>query len=312
VKAALNRFICKLEQIFLHENWMVGIIDQPIENSLTWKACPPIQWLGPRSKTRYLADPFPWPEKQNVFLCESFNFEQQKGAIKRIEVKNGKTVSESEERIPLPGHISFPFVFVNEGHIYILPETSASRAIVLLRWVREKKEWSAFSTVLEDVAAADSILFNREGLFWIAYTDVDRGRVHDNLNLLYASSLEGPWKKHEKNPVVQGLEISRCGGTPFSIENKLYRPAQDCSERYGKSLRIMEVVECTPSAYKEREVAIIPPNDANNPDGIHTLSAWGNKCLVDGKRMMFSPKQVLIKIRRRLAKIRAWIFLSNK
>ena len=281
---------------------MVGIIDQPIENSLAWKSCPPIRWLGQRSKIRYLADPFPWPEKKNVILCESYNFDLQKGAIKRIEIKNDEPVSEEEEPIPLPGHISFPFVFMHEGKIYILPETSASRTLLLLQWAPDKKEWKKHAVVLENVGAADSILFKHNGLFWIAYTDIDIG-FHDNLNLLYASSLEGPWSKHVNNPVIKGLEGSRCGGTPFCIGNKIYRPAQDCSERYGKSLRIMEIVECSPTAYKEKEAAIILPNDTNNPDGIHTLSAWGDKCLVDGKRLMFSPKQVLKKIRRRIIKI---------
>jgi hypothetical protein len=281
---------------------MIGVIDQPIASAVQWKTCPPIRWLSARSQRRYLADPFPWPGSSDEVLCENYDFTTRLGCIKRLKIKDDRIVSETIEKFPLPGHLSFPFLFEHEGSAYALPESAAAREMSLFRWEPEKKEWNKIASPLKDVAAADSVLFRFGDLFWIAYTDVEMTAA-GNLNLLYAPSLAGPWQPHASNPVVRGTESSRCGGTPFYVGDTLYRPAQDCSRCYGWALRIMRILECSPAAFREEEVARVSPVGGENPHGIHTLSAWGDRCLVDGKRWMFSPGQVLGKIGRRLARI---------
>src|SRR5262249_50414971 len=161
-----------------------------------------------------------------------------------------------------------------------------------LKWA--EIEWKTYATVLDNVAAADSVLFERDGLFWITYTDIDIDPF-DNLNLCFAPSLAGPWQVHPRNPVKFDPRSSRGAGTPFSIEGQIYRPVQDCGECYGGAVRIMKITECSPSVYREEEVSFIVPGPGKNPHGFHTLSSWGAKCLVDGKRMMFSPGSILTK-----------------
>jgi len=185
-----------------------------------------------------------------------------------------------------------------------LPESSAVRELILFRWNPEKNEWEKIASPLKDVAAADSVLYEYGGLFWIAYTDVETNSG-DNLNLIYAPSLEGPWTPHAANPVTRGEASSRCGGTPFYVGNTLYRPAQDCLRCYGGAIRIMRIIECSPTAFREEEVTRIPPLGGENPHGLHTLAAWGDRCLVDGRRWMFSPAQVLRKVIRRSRRILA-------
>lgn len=301
---AFEQFRRKLAAIFLHESWMIGVIDQPIGNALAWTKCPPVRWLSERSSKRYLADPFAWPDRLDTVLCENYDYDAELGSIHKLGIRGDRIVSEGVEAFSLPGHLSFPFLFGHEGAVYALPESSSARELTLFRWGPEKREWSKIVSLLRDVAAADSVLFQHNGLFWVAYTDVDQSAT-ENLNLLYAPSLTGPWQKHPLNPVVRGAEISRCGGTPFVAGGKLYRPVQDCSSCYGGAIRIMEVVACSPEVFCEREVTVILPKKGGmNPHGLHTLSAWGDRCLVDGKRMVFSPGHVLKKIRRRLAGLR--------
>ncbi len=303
MKAALTKLWGKLEAIACRESWMIGVIDQPIANAVTWERCPPVRWISERSFKRYLADPFPWPGSSDTVFCEEFDYGKEVGTIKRLEIKEDRIASESLEKLPLQGHLSFPFLFEREGAVYALPESSAALELSLFRWEPSDKQWVKIASPMVGVASADNILFEYGGFFWIAYTDVSGESSFDNLNLLYATSLEGPWQSHRANPVVTGSASSRCGGTPFYIDGVLYRPAQDCSRCYGGALRIMRVIECSSEAYREQEVAFLNPNDSKNPHGLHTLSAWGNRCLVDGKRHVVSPMEILRKLCRRIARV---------
>lgn len=287
-----------LERVLFHENWMIGWVDAPISESLRWHTCPPVRWIGARSEKRYLADPFAWPRQDHVVMCEEYDFATRLGRIKKLRVNGGDIMDEADIDFGLTGHLSYPFIFEHDGVIYCLPESCVARRLTIYRW-SEPGGWSVHATPLTDIAAADSILFTHGGYFWIAYTDPEIDRF-DNLNLCYAASLAGPWQLHANNPVRSDPRNARCGGTPFRHDGKLYRPAQDCAARYGAALRIMEIVTCTPTQYVEREVTTIQPERGCNPDGFHTLSACGDKCLVDGKKLIFSPRHIMTKILRRL------------
>lgn len=278
---------------------MIGIVDQPIANALDWTVCPPVRWLSSRFKVRYLADPFPWPGRSDIILCENYDFATSVGSIHRLGIKNGRIISEAEQNFSFSCHLSFPFLFMHEGEVYAMPESAAAQELSIFCWKETEQRWKKIATPLSGVAAADSVIFEEGGYFWIAYTDANLG-AWDNLNLIYASSLTGSWRPHAANPVIRGLQHSRCGGTPFRKDGKLYRPAQDCTKRYGGALRIMRITECSIESFREEEATQIQPAHGKNPHGFHHLSAWGDKCLVDGKRMMFSPTMVLDKAMRRL------------
>ncbi|MDD4616419.1 MAG: hypothetical protein PHW76_04780 [Alphaproteobacteria bacterium] len=304
MRKVLNRLYDRLAEIACRESWMIGVIDEPITNAINWKKCPPVRWLSGRSSKRYLADPFAWPGSCDTVFCEEYDYKTKIGSIKRLKIKNDRIIFENAETFPLKGHLSFPFLFEREGTVYALPESSAARELALFKWEPISNEWVKIASPLEGAATADSILFEHGGLFWIAYTEVsDVHPAHDNLNLLYSTTFEGPWQPHKANPVIRGSSCSRCGGTPFYIDGVLYRPAQDCSRCYGGALRLMRVLECSPESYREEEASFLSPTDFQNPDGLHTLSAWGDRCLVDGKRHVFSPMEVLRKLSRRIARI---------
>jgi hypothetical protein len=94
---------------------------------------------------------------------------------------------------------------------------------------------------------------------------------------------------------------SRPAGTPYRVDGRLYRPAQDCSGAYGAAVVINEIVTLTVDMFEERPVArLAPMADGQLPDGLHTLSAFGVLTLVDGKRMIFAPGLALRRLVRRL------------
>jgi hypothetical protein len=63
---------------------------------------------------------------------------------------------------------------------------------------------------------------------------------------------------------------------------RIYRPAQDCSRRYGFALSINEIVRLTESSYEEREVTRMLPRWAPDVIATHTINAAGNLTVVDG------------------------------
>jgi hypothetical protein len=298
-----------VRSVFFYEHWAVGIVDQPIGNALKWTGAPPVRWIAGFDKKRYLADPFPWPGSKDTILCETFDLGARKGRLIALKLDANGIVDEIPIDLPLAGHLSFPFIFMQGDDVFLMPESSEDRRLEIFRWQSDKGTWVSHAVVFADKPVADAMLFEKDDLFWIAYTDITL-HPHDNLHLIYAPSLAGPWLAHPGNPVQQGTSMSRCGGAVFSVEGRLYRPAQDCSKVYGGALRVMEIVTCTTTAYEEKEVTLITPTACIYPDGFHTLTAWGEHCLVDGMRLTFSPALFVGKVLRRLGLKSLWCWLT--
>jgi hypothetical protein len=137
---------------------------------------------------------------------------------------------------------------------------------------------------VDGIAAADSTVFRHDGRWWLLCIDVDRS--DDTLCAWHATSLRGPWLPHAANPLKTDTRNTRPAGTPFVHAGKLYRPAQDNSRTYGGRVVINEIVRLSPSEFAERVVRVIPPfHSSPYPAGFHTLSAFGDWTLIDGKRI---------------------------
>lgn len=99
----------------------------------------------------------------------------------------------------------------------------------------------------------------------------------------FAPSLDGPWQPHPLNPVKSEVTSSRPAGTPFVHDGRLFRPAQDDSGSYGRAMVINEVLRLTPEAFDEVVATRLGPFGSGRPLGPHTLSAAGDRTLLDGK-----------------------------
>ena len=94
-----------------------------------------------------------------------------------------------------------------------------------------------------------------------------------------------PVDAHARNPVKYDVCSARSGGTPFVYRGQLYRPGQDCSETYGGAVRLNRITRLTPQEFAEETAAVVRPDPKGPyPSGLHTLSAFGDWTLIDGKR----------------------------
>jgi hypothetical protein len=92
------------------------------------------------------------------------------------------------------------------------------------------------------------------------------------------------------NPVKCDVGSSRPAGALIEIDGALYRPSQDCSVTYGGADVVHRILELTPTAFEEVEVARLDPvKDGPYPAGLHTLNATATGAVIDSKRFAFDP-----------------------
>ena len=281
------------------EMYGVAILDRRPEEFLLDQCCPAAQWVQIPPSQGFIADPFFWPGQPGVLLCETYLHRTGLGELTALSIDAGRIVGSEPLPLGVGGHLSYPSTWAEGERVFCLPEMAASRRQVLYELKRGMAP-EPLCVVGEDIGMADPTLMKVDGLYWIAYTDTNIG-TYDNLCLLHAPRLEGPWSPHAGNPVKIDARSSRPGGTPFRVGAELYRPAQDCSREYGGALTINHVVSCTPDAYREEPVATLRPDpDGAFPDGLHTLSFGNGLAVIDGKRNSFNPAILTHKLGRRL------------
>lgn len=283
------------------EQWRVGVLDRSAAALVQGEPLPAPRWLPAFAGLGYWADPAPLADSDSRILAEFFDETRGLGAIEALRLDPQGQV---RERLPLPlgqgRHASFAHTFrANDGRLLGLAETAALRASELHE-IDSAGRWQRIATLLPGVAAADPALFQWQGRWWLAFTDIDQGAM-DNLCLYHAEQLEGPWQAHANNPVKVDVRGARMAGAFFWHEGQLYRPGQDCLATYGAAVVLYRVLHCSPTAYAEERVRVLRPDRQGPcPDGLHTLSIWGDRLLIDGKRHVFSPGLGWQKLRRRL------------
>jgi hypothetical protein len=185
-------------------------------------------------------------------------------------------------------------LFEYDNEYFCIPETCELNEVGLYKIELVPKRWCKVAVLIDNFAGVDNTIFRHGGLWWIAATDKNDGPDH-KLKLWYSEKLLGPWTPHVKNPVKIDVCSARPAGTPFICKNKLYRPSQDCSIDYGRSIAINHVIELSPDEFKEERVAVIEPFDAEPyPDGIHTISTCGDFTLIDAKKKKLALKNYFI------------------
>jgi len=291
----------RLREQLLTMTWGIGVpLELDLRAAVQTGHIGPIQWVVHGDRDCFFADPFICPGEGRYFLCERFVYRRNCADIVSLTIDDPAGF----RRIELPGtaHLSYPYLWREGNDIFLMPESGASNRTVIYKLTSDLAPQHV-ATVVEGRNLADATLFRVDSRYWIAYTDCAIG-VDDNLCLMYADDITGPWIEHAANPVKLDVCSSRPAGTPFQIDGKWYRPAQDCAAGYGAAIAINEVERLDEFCYREKTVAYIRPDPAGPyPDGLHTLSIQGGRALVDGKRLVVNWDVLLRKLWRRIRRI---------
>lgn len=296
----LNASVSRWRERITTEWWSIGSTAAPMDRVLLGGELGPISWYRTEAGHRYLADPFPWPGTNRI-LCEEMPVWDGVGRIVAVGESNN-TLTPPAVLMDDGYHHSYPNTFADNGTVFCVPE-STERGTTRINILHDDGALEPVCDVAPHARLADPTLFRWGDRYWLACTDLDLG-YHDNLCLMHAAAVTGPWVPHARWPVKIDIRGARPAGSVFSLDGRLFRPAQDCAETYGAGVAIHEVLTLTELDFREREVARLRPDTAGPfPHGLHTLTHDGERFWVDGKRFVLDFGQFGRKLFGRVSKM---------
>jgi hypothetical protein len=242
----------------------------------------------PNPPGRFLADPFVVTRDGRDFcFVEDYDSVSGLGSISVFElgVKSAEFLgfALSEEF-----HLSYPYLFEFESKLFMAPEACGSRQIRVYECVEFPLEWKLASVVMDQVSAADPMIFQHDGQWWMfANVDPRGGDDHSSeLSIYYSDNpLSQDWIPHGRNPIYIDPMIARNGGILMD-GNRIFRVAQIPGfSQYGKSTKILEITKLTTTEYEEREVSSVQPNFFEGLQGTHHLHCNGTVAVFDYLRL---------------------------
>lgn len=185
-------------------------------------------------------------------------------------------------------HLSYPYVYQENGKIYVFPENAFGGSLCCYEFDTEKREFRNRRVII-DQPLLDSTIVRHEGKYWLFATRLGDG-FNSDLHIFYADNLFGPYTEHKANPVKSDLNGSRPAGNLIDVDGQLYRPSQNCRNYYGESITINRIKTLTTEAFEEEEYMVIEPNKNDEFNyGIHTINAIDDLIIVDGQKGYFEP-----------------------
>lgn len=271
----LMRFFHKA---FTGGKWIVGLRNKETDNSFT---------SVPILKGQWLADPFLYEYEGHHYLFVEQYFEKyNRAGIGVFEIINGKAIN-NITIIDNPYHMSYPCVFDYKGCHWMIPESSSNQTLDLYKADSFPSKWSHVTTIIQGRRVVDTTVYVRnDTVFLITYEKVSSGWAL----LVYLLDME-TFVIEKVSEIEYKKNTGRPAGNIFEKDGRLYRPAQNCSEKYGESILIYEITQMTESAYQEKLAKEINKNDIlfdAKIDRIHTYNQDTKYETVDAFQEQFS------------------------
>ena len=234
---------------------------------------------------RFWADPFVVKDNQDYYVFfEELFYKNEKGHIAYFKISGNGAISSARKILEKPYHLSYPFIFQHQNEYYMIPESAENRSVDLYKCLEFPNKWVWSKTLLQNLYAVDTTLFAWNGKWWL-FTNIrgnEEASSYDELFLFYADDLFAKtWTPHPQNPIVSDVRSARPAGKIFLHQDKLYRPSQDSSVRYGYGLRINQINALSETDYAESCVEFIKPSWQKNIIATHTFNSAENLTVVD-------------------------------
>ncbi len=266
-------------------HWRVGwrYVDGP--DLIDLRTHPASGWRElPDDRKRFYADPFPIKHGgRMVMLVEDFAHALGYGVISAVEFDANGPVGTPRPVLDTGTHLSYPFVFAEEGDVWMVPETGATGTIDLYRAAAFPDRWVKEATLVSGVVASDATLFEQHGRWWMFATVRDGGGAFsDALHLWSAPDFRGPWQPHQRNPLLVDIASARPAGRMVERNGALIRPVQDCREGYGAALGLARVTRLDDEGFAQTVETILRPGPLWPGRRLHTLNRAGRLECIDG------------------------------
>ncbi len=237
-------------------------------------------------KNEFWADPFIVNyNKENYVFFENYNYKTKKGKISCGKIKKQELVNITDV-LDFDYHLSYPYIFKENGDIFLMPETSENNRLELYKCINFPDKWELYSTAFEGEKVVDATFYdddnNQKWLF--INKQVNSNTVMDNELFIYkveTLKLEN-LEPHNLNPVIIDSQKARNAGAIFKYENETYRPSQANIEGvYGRALNINKIEKLTIDEYHEKNIVTVYPNFHKGLMSTHHLHQSDNLFVID-------------------------------
>lgn len=235
----------------------------------------------------WAADPFIFEYKGEVYIfAELYDYINRRGSLgyckldARRKIKWNKIILEDY-------HLSYPYIYEENGKIYILPESSNCEELYIYKATCFPDKWKKEKVIRKQKKYADTTPlepFYKNIL--LSYCQNDKNTY--NLELIDLS-------KSNNDKIIEEdyLQMKRPAGKNFYYNKKTIRPAQICRNRYGEGLVFYEYELKHDTEYVEKMVKKIYPNDLSYNksmyiEGIHTYGGNAQYEIIDIKTKRFN------------------------
>lgn len=234
---------------------------------------------------RFWADPFVVCQNGRRYIfIEEVPYSTNKGHIALLELNKEGSIQQVQKILEKPYHLSYPFVFHHNNNYYMIPESAGNKTIELYSCKDFPAKWTHVMNLAVGISARDTTVIYHGNKWWMftAINDFNNFEEYVELHLFYADDLfTEEWKAHPCNPVVTDIRNARPGGRIFKQGNHLYRPSQDCSERYGLALNLNQIVDLNEQSYKEVLVSRTEATWFPRLKGTHTFNFDKDFSIID-------------------------------
>ncbi|PIQ48588.1 MAG: hypothetical protein COW03_09395 [Cytophagales bacterium CG12_big_fil_rev_8_21_14_0_65_40_12] len=237
-------------------------------------------------KDRIWADPFLIERngKHYVFLEELILGKRKKAHISVMELDKKGNYTTPIKVIEEDWHLSYPFVFLHNDRLYLIPESNENNTVDLYVSRQFPFQWERNKTLLSNIKASDTTLFYHNSLFWMftAVAPIPGTSTLDELYLYYSDDIESEnWKPHPKNPIVKHARFARPAGSIFEYNGKLIRPSQNNAGHYGAGINFQEILILNENEYLEQNMESVSPNWDKDLISAHTFNRLGGLTIID-------------------------------
>lgn len=271
-------------------HWRVGwrVVNGP--DVIDLLAHPESGWQElPDDGYHFYADPFPVVQGDTAYVfVEDYAHRLGRAVISVVPFDRNGARGAPRPVLEHRVHMSYPQVFDADGQVWMVPETSAAGTVELYRAERFPDVWKLEAILLDGLEASDATIFRHERRWWMAATVRDGGSYSDALHLWSADAVTGPWRPHERNPVLIDMAAARPAGHVVSRNGRLIRPAQDGRAGYGAALVLAEITQLDDAGFEQRIIGRIEPGDLWAGTRLHTLNRSGWLECIDGSAL--SPR----------------------
>jgi len=227
----------------------------------------------------FRADPFLFEKDEELYLF----YEKQSGFNhgQILMIKTADLVSWTEPVVVLkePFHLSFPFVFEEQGKIYMIPESQEDLSIRLYEANNDLTSFTYIRTLLKqeirmgaDTNCVDNYIYKKDGIFYLFTSFRDNWTI--NQELFYSNNLlNGEFIRHKCSPICISNEYGRNGGSLLNYYGHILRVSQDCANDYGSDIDLHEIIAIDKNRYEEKLYKRkLFSNNHLFPDGGHQLN----------------------------------------